>query len=826
LGRIYLLSKKHIPDRNLSGIFIGTIHSWCHQFLRTKKEYRGFDSLDELQVDALISRLYDQLELEEVYSKPFPKGIEPFLQDLEIYYNENLLLSEIKQPIQNTITKLLNILYENKLLTFGGMINYSSLELNKSGPIKNLAVLYVDEYQDVNNAQVALIRAMITSETKLVVVGDDLQCIYNWRGSDVTRILNFASDFSNGIIKRLSANYRSRPSITYFGNSIAQNIQLRDHQKIMNPLRDNEKASGVYWISSSSNREEVIDTIRIIQEIRERGVPLNNIAILLRSVLGSGQEFRDALIQNGIQVNCPILSRAIEFIFSFLIPLFQWLQKENDEPRNAKEEKELLNESSLLWDSCKTWISELHEETEVILWEEVANWNTLIRNKKNEAYNIRGLLYNLLDKVSIKVDDNNAGLLMGLSIASQIIRGVEEIHRRRLKNQERRTPNGMLSEVIVSLKRNATSFGESQPLDYGNEGVLITTIHKAKGLEWPIVIIPRLKSRKFPVQSPILKSSFPTEINQRYSTTLDDEYRLFYVACTRAKERLFLIDPCFENENSRSAFLKNIDQAHTLSPMRLEKIRSSEFVLQSDIQNNESPLEIGLSNLLIYMTCPYQYALSKVAKIQPSVGDELGYGKGLHEIIQRRIEDGNNWDKPRIKSEVDEGVHLPLMSLDGEINSKKAIVNRISTLQELGIFNQRSTPEVDIEVEIENSIITGKIDGITETETNELIIRDWKSSIHDEFLIRYEKQLQFYAYALNKKGKKVARAELVDISETDKHKSLITREVDISEKRINNLLVEIQEGVKNMLSNNFTPTVSRESCIGCDMQRICNKRQV
>lgn len=822
VSRVTQLSKKYLPEKDIASISIGTIHSWCHQYLRNLKDYHNFDSLDELQLDTLVSRLYDYLELEKFYGRPFPRAIEPFLEDLEIFYNENLQISDTPIHIQEPIEKFLSILRDNKLLTFGGMIRYTYDELIKTGPVSSLSVLYVDEYQDVNSAQVSLIENMISDQTKLVVVGDDLQCIYNWRGSDVSRILSFSSDFPNSVIKRLSSNYRSRPAICEFGNIIAREIKQRDSVKTMKSQRSDDTVDGVYWLSCTNEKEEVGTVVEIVKGFVNSGVRLNQITILLRSVINSGQEFREALMQEGFQVNCPILSRAKDFVMSFLIPLFQWIQIDITEPRNEQEEEALLKRSNELWNSSKQWISESDKASELVFWKEVDNWKALIKEKRSEAYNIRGLLYDLLDKIGITTNQSSSDLIMGLSIASQIIRSVEEVHRRRLYKQERRTPRGLISEVILSLKRHVSTFGESQQMNSLSDGILITTIHQAKGLEWPIVILPRLRSRKFPVQTPPKKSSFTEEINLKYSTKLDDEYRLFYVASTRAQERLFISDPCQLNPRSRSVFLKNLESTSAKAPLLLSAIRDSTYRPIIEGKTNESPLHIGISDLLIYLACPYQYALSKVARIQPAVGDELGYGKGLHEIIQRRLEENQYWDDRKIRQETDDGVHLPLMSHEDEQSSKRTIANRIRKLQDIGVFNQTSTPEVSIAIEVGTAVVTGIIDGISEVKPGEYNIRDWKSSIHDEFLVRYEKQMQFYAYAVTKKGGKVLSAELVDVSASHKEGQLVTRQVDVSSEHLKSFMGEAEAGIQGIRNGEFEPKSSSIICKGCDMRRICH----
>ncbi len=90
LARIYNLTNQISPSNDITGIYIGTIHAWCLQYLVKASEYYNYTPIDELQVDALVSRLYDFLQLKKVYGLHYPKSIDNFISDLEVLYNENL----------------------------------------------------------------------------------------------------------------------------------------------------------------------------------------------------------------------------------------------------------------------------------------------------------------------------------------------------------------------------------------------------------------------------------------------------------------------------------------------------------------------------------------------------------------------------------------------------------------------------------------------------------------------------------------------------------------------------------------------------------------
>ncbi|WP_033542891.1 ATP-dependent DNA helicase [Planococcus sp. CAU13] len=823
--RIHQEVKKHPSNIDLSGIYIGTIHGWCLQYLSNVSSFYNFSTLDQIHLESLISRFYDQLQLPQIYGKIYPFGIADFVSDLEIYYNENLSLEKVPDNLRDSIRTIQDVLLSNKMMTFGDMIRYSINDLKEKGPIENIKRLYVDEYQDVNSAQVELLHLIANHDTSTIIVGDDLQSIYNWRGSDVKRILNFPNEYSDVSVYRLSENYRSRPQIVDLANNIANDIPTRDSKKVMKAARIDTGIDSVNWLSLTSPNEQIDSVIDILFKHHEKGVPWNKMAILLRSVTGSGKPFVEALEMHGIPVNCPPLSRSTDFINEFIMPVIDWLRKDHIEPRNEVEEKQIEDEALFLWESVSKWI--LIENAEDTFWDSLNDWIDKLDENQNDTYDVRGRFYELLDScgIGLKKDDNE--LLAALGIATQIIRSVEEIHRRRISGNHRRSPRGVLSEVYFALKRNLEKFGESLPINSSIDGVLISTVHQTKGLEWPVVIIPLLSSRKFPLPNKGHGTSFSDEVAGKYGTNLEDERRLFYVAATRARERLYFLDANKKENTKRSIFLKDLAKTGTINIKHStsEILDANWYISQDDLEkDNLPPIRIGLSDLLIHQDCPFQFGIRRVVGIQPSVGDELGFGKGLHELIQRRLEAEEDWSLSEVKRQVDIHVHLPYMTLERENMSKQAIVDRVYFLQTLGALNKNIESEVKIELPVNKGIIYGIIDSLELTENNSLFIRDWKSNIHEDFISRYEKQLQFYNFVMKKEGKVIEGTDIVDVGETLKQKKLVAREVDVSDVVVDGLIANLNEAMDQVSSKNFQPTPKKTSCGACDFNKICLER--
>ena len=730
-------------------------------------------------------------------------------------------MEQVPAEKQDAIRSFLNLVDRNRILPFGAMIRNATIHLAEHGPLDNLSRLYVDEYQDVNPAQVALIKNMLPEDGEVVGVGDDMQCIYQWRGSDVNRILNFEEDFSDSTTFVMETNYRSRPEILDTANTISSHMTSAKTDKELTPNRPPTSAGTVQWLSYSSPQNQATAIADIVDNHLDNGVDQEEIAILIRKH-SHASPIIETLESRGHDVVSPALRRGTEFINEFVKPVINWLSEEHHEPRNRIEKQELETKVDEIEESVESWIDVPEDDPLDVFWDAIIEWEDAIENQRNEAYNIRGQLYNLLDKCGLQIDHGDSDLMMGVAITSQIIRSVEEVHRRRLDTDTRRTPRSVMKELYFALKRNQDDFGETTEIQLPQGGITVTTVHQAKGLEWPIVVIPSLNQTDFPVPTRSHETSFPDEIASRYGTKESDERRLFYVAATRAEDRLYLMDTSRGTPENRSPFLEELESEIGTEPTRLDEIDRRTWGRDWDREENgEEPVLVGLSDLLLYLECPYQFGLRRQVNIEPSIGDELGYGEGLHELIQRRSEAETSWDDEEITERTEEHVHLPYMSKPMEDNSIEGIEDRMHTLEELDVFDGEAETEIPVDVVFKHGVVHGEIDYI-EHINDGVLVRDWKSNLtHEELIPRYERQLRFYAHVLRKQGHDIARGELVDVGATNEADHLVKREVDVSEPSIDRLIEEINDGLMNIQEEEFEPTPSETVCSSCDMEQLC-----
>jgi DNA helicase-2/ATP-dependent DNA helicase PcrA len=822
LNRIKIMARINTPDIDLNGIYIGTIHSWCFDFISKNKNYINFSTLDELHQYSLISRLYDDIKINELYNTNFPKGIKEFIKDLDVFYNENLQINDLPEKLKKPISIYQKTLYDNRLIDFGSLISAAIEELIRSKKHPNIISLYVDEYQDVNPAQVTLIKTMLNDKTKLTVVGDELQCIYNWRGSDVMRIIEFKRDFPyKSKIFRLNYNFRSTKSIVNIANAFSERINIRDKTKKMIVKRkDNDYK--MLLVSTRDEVDQAIQVQRIVSQFLQAGHKINDIAILFRSIKSSSEEIIEALNNAAIPVNCSLVGRGVNFVFNFILPLFEWIAIPIEDPKNEEEEKEIEERGNLLWNIAKEFISDPTFK-ESLFWNAVNIWKSEISNATNNSYNIRKLLYDFINNININIKADSNDLIVSLGIISQIIRSNEEIHRRRLVSKDRKSVKQIYRECIDSIRHNYFDFGESIPVNYSSNGILVTTVHQSKGLEFPIVIMPMIDRNRFPLRKSSHGTSFPDEVALRYGTSREDERRLFYVSITRAKERLILLDTAASSITDSSLFIQDIindSNTDVLTEIPLKTDLFWNYKIESG--KSDEIVHIGLSDLLIYMDCSFQFALRRKSNIQPQIGDELGYGKGLHEVIQRIFLNKSEGLNEELSSMVESYIHIPYQSSENEKSSKISIFDRIKFLETLGLFNLEILPEEKFELISENFIIDGIIDGISKNDDGTVSIYDWKSNIHSQFIERYKLQILIYALGLKKKGYTVKNAILIDVGESFKKGTLIKMEINLDEKDFANIDDTLKSNLKSLSESKFDPTPTIRSCSSCDMSKICS----
>jgi len=812
---------------SLNRIFVGTIHGWCNQYLVETGMLSNSKVIDELERAQLIQRVYIALGLHDLYSGRTPfERIDKFLKDLEFFYNESLHISDsiIPNNVRVAITNYLNFIGGQRLTDFGLLIREAIERLSNDDNKQASYHVYVDEYQDVNPAQVRLLQTLVgrSEESSLFAVGDPRQAIYQWRGSDLGRILEFRNDFPNSEIYGKNTNRRSRTGIVKFANIVAQNMSFPAHMSIDDmtdaPNRRDESASVLIDNSSSPNEEAVVKQVR---DLIDQGARPSDIAILLRSVLNHGPQLMAEMERQNIPFYSPNRNAGTEFVCNFMNSVICLVQYAHDPPvpGNREEEKEIENQ-------VHNWLSRIQaycgQKDLQRIHIAISNWHReLVRDTsrpRNERYNFRQQLFDFCKEVDLVIDPSQPDLQEGLSAVTQVMRAVEEAYRRRLLHgfNERASPYAVFVHNLGWQLNHELERWTEVGMGARKSGVTISTIHAAKGLEWPVVIIPGAWQGRFPLKSSGHGTSFADKVAERYGTTVEDERRLWYVAITRPRDRLYVFSGGGKHPISPFVHIDSLDRHEKTIRVGLTPFVD---IPLSKIESHSRPfyLHVGVSDLLLLLECPYHFYLRRVAGVDVPVGEELGAGNIIHRVVQRTAEETPS----SIDAILDEEVYLPLGEIAHEKRMKNSIKKRVERLISSGILEGTDLTEHRFSTQIGNVVVSGIVDATRKTKENVELV-DWKYSVHEEYRSRYENQLKVYAYSLRTLGMEISSAILYDLSQPTKHPTEI--EVDVSPSEGEKTMTDALKLFRDLTEKGPSTRPGKSVCVICDVSAVCPDR--
>lgn len=518
----------------------GTFHSLCHYMLRQYGYLLGFspnftvldrgDSEDLLNLlknslgfpgakrhapkketlATILSKIKNQSKtLEEIITTEYPNfvdlipQIERLFKEYELYKREHQLM-DYDDLLINWLTILKD--YPQVREEVGRRYNY----------------IMVDEYQDTNLLQGEIVVYMASSHRNVMAVGDDSQSIYGFRGANYRNIFDFPKHFPEVRIIKLEQNYRSTQPILDLANAVIERSKIKYTKILFTEKKEGPKPILFRAKDDHAGSEFVAD--EILRLTNEEGVPLSQIAVLMRAAFHS-YDLELELTKRGIPFvkygGLKLLESAhIKDVVSILRILvnpydfFSWnrvlLLLEGVGPRSAERIVNLLKTSDL----------------------ESAIFNMKRQFSQPELQKLLNLFRDLMEK-----------RLPPLETLSQVLSFYEPIFERAYFEDAHRRERDLesliaLSEKYETLEEFLTDlvlepiYSSEVEGERKEEILPLSTIHSAKGLEWNTVFVLSVIEGRFPSSYSLLN---PEE--------LEEERRLFYVAVTRAKERLYLIAP-------------------------------------------------------------------------------------------------------------------------------------------------------------------------------------------------------------------------------------------------------------------------------------------
>lgn len=560
----------------LSNMWIGTFHGIAHRLLRTHyaeaKLPENFQILDSDDQYRLVRRVIKSMNLDEKQWAPKhvqwyingnkDEGLRPEHIDTHGDYNQKKLC-EIYQVYQQTCERA-GLVDFAELLLRAHQLWVENPELLKHYQTRFRAVL-VDEFQDTNNIQYAWLRLLAAPTNNMIIVGDDDQSIYGWRGANVQNIQHFLRDYPQAKTIRLEQNYRSTGNILKAANAVIDNNQGRLGKELWTDGADGEPIS---LYAGFNELDEARFAVSRIKDWQTQGYALSDCAILYRNNAQS-RVLEEALLQESVAYR--IYGGLRFFERQEIRDALGYLRIINQQIDDAAFERVVNTPTRGIGDKTLSQVREQAKEHDLSMWQASLQ---LLREKRlsGRAANALQAFVDLVLKLQTDTTDlpleqhadhviKNSGLYAMYKAekgekAQARIENLEELVTACKQFAPPEEAENM-SPMSAFLAHASLEAGDAQA-DKHQDAVQMMTIHTAKGLEFPMVLLVGVE-----------EGMFPSQMSNDEPGKIEEERRLCYVGMTRAMQKLYLT-------YAESRRVYGQDKYHT--PSRFIKEIPTEFI--------------------------------------------------------------------------------------------------------------------------------------------------------------------------------------------------------------------------------------------------------
>lgn len=541
-------------------IQISTFHSFGLRIIRENYEKLGYeknftiiDSDDSLTV---VKKILKEMGIDSTRFNPkFIKNqISSCKNEMvtpEKY--KNLVNDELSDITYKVYKKYQDTLLRNNSLDFDDLLIKPIELFNKYKEVLEnyqelFKYVFIDEYQDTNEAQYILSKMISAKYKNICVVGDDAQSIYSWRGANFKNILNFEKDYKNAKVILLEQNYRSTKTILNAANSVIKN---NINKKDKNLWTDNSLGEKIKYVRTNDEKDEASYVTREIRNLVNNGVSLDDIAVLYRTNAQSRtieEGFLNSNIPYKIVGSFAFYSRKeIKDLLAYLKLIYNTkddvsLMRIINYPKRKIGAKTIEN---LSMDAVLNGTSMF----DVISSGKELEFKKLIleMKEKSEVLSLTETIDMVLDKSGIKSELESEHTLEA-DIRLENLNEFKSITKTFEEESGIASLEDFLNEVSLVSDVNDQKNDNSPK-------VTLMTIHAVKGLEYKYVFVIGMEENIFP------------HVNScEEDGGIEEERRLCYVAITRAKEKLYLVNALRRmlygktSVNMPSRFINEIDK--------------------------------------------------------------------------------------------------------------------------------------------------------------------------------------------------------------------------------------------------------------------------
>ncbi len=875
--------------QDLASLRIGTIHSICKQLITENNHYlpieNDFITLDEFTRHLLICEEIDRIctpalkrFFQERWGSPWHVAKELGLSFDKIA--EDLLFEELKKKygragmalLQNDNDRLCAYLTHaytayQKLLTQRNCLDFAHLQkcvYNLLCDPKTLPYLangiryvFVDEYQDTNYIQEQILTrlASATGDNNLFVVGDEDQALYRFRGATVRNILEFEQKNSDCQKLPLMTNYRSHRTIIETCNTWITSLDWSNPQGI--PFRTEKSARScpekkyidypaVCTILSASIYDEAEQFAELVVSLKKEGKiqDYSQVALLLYSVKPySSALYVQALAKKEISSFCP---RALSYFdhdeVKLMLACFAHILAFEKEPDESEDEDVFspylaecliqLRKARILHNHLQIMLFHMHEEiTQQEL--EVETQGASLLDYFYRLVTVNPFLYSLKGSGDTIVPPHH------LEAVSNLLQTFQRYYRYTSVTQQKRGEIAcdFFQKFLPLLYRNGWNYDEASVQAFPKGYVPILTIHQAKGLEFPVVVVGRLDK------------SFNFSENQKHKALQEfshldpfepaarvpnfDLHRLYYVAFSRAKNLLFLMAV----RNPWKPLAELWQSLPSWSPAALKDMPLSEPWQEPSVPRPR----YGLTNdLQLYMTCPRQFQFFRTYNF--TSGQNGAYFSG--QLVHHMLEHIHRMARDRKLAELDNEeallkiferkfqalaqVYLSSIASEQKTQAWQQILHYLQ--QNWATLDRVEAAELPVQIDMPKYVLTGTVDLLVETASGVDLI-DFKTQQRPQqnsaFLEQYEQQLHFYARAVEQsRGQRPERLFLYWTAEEHKENALM--EIPYQAEKMQTISTNLESIAEHIENKHFhvrkPPAV--EVCQRCDIRHLCLQDRV